>query len=172
MRNLTNSEISQLQQQHCTAENWQNIFVDEYFSCEEINNTIFSGKVILDEHVKISRCEIANYHIKNGSVIKNVNSLTVEGESTFGNGIEVSVLNEAGGREVKIFDRLSAHIAYILTLYRHRPMLIEKLNILIDKYVSEQTAGIGIIGEKSKQSSAGACKIGRFLLILCHKKRR
>ncbi len=60
----------------------------------------------------ISRSEISNYHIKNGAVIKNVNSLAVEGKTAFGNATEVSVLNEAGGREVRIFDKLSAWTGY------------------------------------------------------------
>lgn len=37
-----------------------------------------------------------------------------------GNGVEATVLNETGGREVLINDKLSAHQAYILALYRHR----------------------------------------------------
>ena len=40
--------------------------------------------------------------------------------NSFGNGTEVAVLNETGGRSVKIWDRLSAHEAYIIALYRHR----------------------------------------------------
>lgn len=91
-------------------------------------------------HVTLHNCEIgddvlienvpnyiANYRIGNDSFIQNVNILVVDGKSKFGNGTEVSVLNETGGREVPIYDKLSAHLAYIIALYRHRPLLIEKL---------------------------------------------
>jgi len=155
MRHLTNTEITALQQQNCHCNNWQNISVAENFSTEHIYNVSFSGKIILGENLQISRSEIANYQIKNGAVIKNVNSLAVEGKTAFGNGTEVCVLNEAGGREVKIFDKLSAHTAYILAMYRHRPLLIEKLNSLIDKYVAQQTAALGIIGENARITNCG-----------------
>ena len=45
-----------------------------------------------------------------------------------------AVLNETGGREVPIHDRLSAHQAYILALYRHRPELICRMKAIIDRY--------------------------------------
>ena len=63
---------------------------------------------------------IANYIIEDDVVIKNCGKISTEGISTFGNGTEVTVLNETGGRAVKIWDRLSAHEAYIIALYRHR----------------------------------------------------
>ena len=67
---------------------------------------------------------IANYVIGDYTFIENVDIILVDGESRFGNGVEVAVLNETGGREVMIHDRLSAHQAYIMALYRHRPILI------------------------------------------------
>ena len=63
---------------------------------------------------------IANYEIGHDTFIENVDIILVDGLSKFGNGVEVSVLNETGGREVLINDKLSAHQAYILALYRHR----------------------------------------------------
>ena len=67
---------------------------------------------------------IANYEIGHDSFIENVDIILTDGRSSFGNGVEVSVLNETGGREVMIYDRLSAHQAYIMALYRHRPELV------------------------------------------------
>ena len=54
---------------------------------------------------------IANYTIGEESFISNVDTILVDGETTFGNGVEVSVLNETGGREVLSYDQLSAHEA-------------------------------------------------------------
>ena len=53
---------------------------------------------------------IANYRIKDNCYIENVNVMVVEGESSFGNNVQVSVLNETGGREVPIYNQLSAPI--------------------------------------------------------------
>ena len=67
---------------------------------------------------------IANYRIGDHTLIENVDIILVDRETSFGNNVEVSILNETGGREVPIHDRLSAHQAYMLGLYRHRPKLI------------------------------------------------
>ena len=89
---------------------------------------------------------IANYDIGHDSYIENVDLVFADGKCSFGNGVEVSVLNETGGREVKIYDRLSAQTAYVLAMYRHRPALIASLNALIDKYAAEHSAERGYIG--------------------------
>ncbi|MBQ7709702.1 MAG: DUF4954 family protein [Bacteroidales bacterium] len=91
---------------------------------------------------------IANYDIGRHSYIENVDLILTDGVCTFGNGVEVSVLNETGGREVKIFDRLSAQIAYVLAMYRHRPELIARLNADIDAYARKQASERGRIGDE------------------------
>ena len=90
---------------------------------------------------------IANYDIGRHSYIENVDLIVTEGPCSFGNGVEVAVLNETGGREVKIFDRLSAQIAYVLAMYRHRPALIERLNALIEEYAAGKESCEGRIGD-------------------------
>ncbi|MDR3057909.1 MAG: DUF4954 family protein [Prevotella sp.] len=101
---------------------------------------------------------IANYRIGNNVRIQNIHHLYVEGESSFGNGVEVSVLNETGGREVIIYDKLSAHFAYILSFYRHRPVLIKKLQDMVKSYAKEYTSDIGCIGDNVSIVNAGAIK--------------
>ena len=89
---------------------------------------------------------IANYDIGHDTYIENVDLIFVDGNCSFGNGVEVSVLNETGGREVKIFDRLSAQIAYVLAMYRHRPGLIARMNGQIEAYAREHSSERGTIG--------------------------
>ena len=98
---------------------------------------------------------IANYQIGNNTLIQNVDRILTDEKSSFGNGVEVAVLNETGGREVKINDKLSAHVAYILALYRHRPELIAKLNGMIDFYSQKHASEIGTIG-----NNAFICNVG------------
>lgn len=89
---------------------------------------------------------IANYDIGHDTYIENVDLIFTEGVCSFGNGVEVSVLNETGGREVKIFDRMSAQIAYVLAMYRHRPGVISRLNDEIVAYAREHSSERGSIG--------------------------
>ena len=101
---------------------------------------------------------IANYEIGESVFIENVDIILTDKKSRFGNGVEVSVLNETGGREVMIHDRLSAHQAYIMALYRHRPLLIERMKALIEAYAEAQASETGTIGNRVSIVNSGYIK--------------
>lgn len=101
---------------------------------------------------------IANYCIGDNTCIENVNAILVDGRSTFGNGVRVPVMNEGGGREIPIFNELSASLAYILTLYRHRPMMIKQLEQQIDAYAEQQASERGRIGRDVRILNCGSIK--------------
>ncbi|GAH75927.1 unnamed protein product, partial [marine sediment metagenome] len=67
-----------------------------------------------------------------------------------GNGTEASVVNEAGGREIPIYDHLSAHTAYVLAFYRHRPKVIEKLQKMIADYTASVTSSVGLVAKGAR----------------------
>ncbi len=111
---------------------------------------------------------IANYDIGHDTFIENVDIILTDGLSSFGNGVEASVLNETGGREVVIFDRLTAQTAYIMALYRHRPELIAELKKLIRKYVEGISSSCGHIGHNVTIVDSGYIKnvkVGDFCKI-------
>lgn len=101
---------------------------------------------------------IANYEIGAYTFIENVDIILVDRKSRFGNGVEVSVLNETGGREVMIHDRLSAHQAYIMALYRHRPQLTERMKALVEAYADEHASDRGTIGSHVTIVNSGYIK--------------
>ena len=101
---------------------------------------------------------ISNYTIGDNVFIENVDIILTDSESTFGNGVEVSVLNETGGNEVLIYDALNAHTAYIMTLYRQRPELIAKLRQLILDYADSVKSSVGTIGDNVVIADAGYIK--------------
>lgn len=101
---------------------------------------------------------IANYRIGEGCFIQNTDRIVTEGRSTFGNGTLVSVLNETGGREVPIFNELSAHLAYILALYRHSPGLTERLKELITRYAEGVASDCGTIGKGVRITNSGCIR--------------
>ena len=107
-------------------------------------HNVVVGDDCMIEHV---RNYIANYVIGNGSYLENVTDIITYGDTTFGNGIKVNVLNETGGREVAIHDNLSSHEAYISALYRHKPALTEALDAMVAKYVERVAVPFGVIGE-------------------------
>jgi hypothetical protein len=174
-RHLTKEEINTLLSQNCFADNWTGITVMEGFSTENIINTrfegniklgIYSGTIEVEKNISrtcgiynsfISNCEISdyvyisevknlsNYIIEGNVVISNVGSMALKGESAFGNGIEIEVLNEGGGRELPIFDRLSSQIGYLTVLYRHDKAFTDKILGLIKDYCESKRSTRGLI---------------------------
>lgn len=104
--------------------------------------------VTVGDNVRISnvRSYIANYDIGERTHIGNVDKIYVDGPTSFGNGVEVSVLNETGGREVTIHDALTAQEAYLEAMYRHRPNLIANLKRMARCRVDRRMASRGVIG--------------------------
>jgi NDP-sugar pyrophosphorylase family protein len=119
------------------------------------NATLHNCELADDVLIENIQNYIANYRIGRNTIIQNADRILVDQRTTFGNGVEVAVLNETGGREVKINDKLSAHVAYILALYRHRPELIAQLNRMIDFYSQKHASETGTIGESVFISNTG-----------------
>ena len=122
------------------------------------NATLHNCEVGDDCHLYNIHNYIANYHIGSNTCIENVNAILVDGRSTFGNGVRVPVMNEGGGREIPIFNELSASLAYILTLYRHRPKMIHEIERLIDAYAEEHASDHGYIGDHVRILNCGSIK--------------
>ena len=122
------------------------------------NATLHNCEIGDDVHLYNIHNYIANYHIGSNTCIENVNSILVDGKTTFGNGVRVPVMNEGGGREIPIFNELSASLAYILTLYRHRPKMIHEVERMIDAYAEEHASEVGFIGDHVRILNCGSIK--------------
>ena len=89
----------------------------------------------ISDNVCISEVKnLTNYFIAENVTIENVGSVVMTGESTFGNGTEIDVLNEGGGRGLPIFDILSSQVAYLTVLYRHDKEFTGKILGMISNY--------------------------------------
>ena len=192
-RSLATKEIEILQQQGCTAADWDQVSVKSKFAPGNIRNVQFSGCVkigdntgivefsggivrncgiynasihncTIGDHVYIHHiCNyIANYDIENHVVLENIELCFIEGETSFGNGIKVSTLDETGGRGVMIYDKLSAHLAYFLAWYKHRHCLINELESKIAAYSESVKSNRGTIGEYSVIKNCRHIKNVRF----------
>ncbi len=129
-----------------------------------IHNCIIGNNVFID---KVHNY-IANYEICDEAFIENTNIIFVDGKTSFGNGLKVPVMNETGGREIPIFNELSAPLAYILTFYRHRPEMIANIQKMIEEYAESVSSTMGRIGEKVQIVNCGRIKnvwIGDFSSI-------
>jgi hypothetical protein len=187
-RKLSKEEITALTRQGCIAEDWNTVLVKEEFNPERIKNVTFSGHVSIGKvdgtldmgndiqkktgiyNSSVHNCTIGDfcyisevrnlvrYDIADHVGIENVSSITMTGESTFGNGVMIEVLNEGGGREKPLFDKLTSQLAYIIVTYRHDQKLIEKLYRMIDRYVMTRKSDRGTIGEGARIVATSSIK--------------
>lgn len=184
-RNLKPDEIQALQNQCCTAADWNLVKVAESFDTSRIQNTSFIGTVkignlsgsvtsshgitknagiynaaiadcVIADNVRIANVavHIANYDIGQSACIEDVGTIQANPGASFGNGLEIKVLNEAGGRDVIIFDELSSQFAYMTCLYRYRPNLVDKLNTIARNYAQAKHSDRGCIGPDAHICSA------------------
>lgn len=110
------------------------------------NATIHNCQIGDNVYINQVKNHLANYVIGEEVVIENVDTLSVTGKSSFGNGVRVAVLNETGGREIAMYNELSAHTAYLMAFYRHRPGLISRLMDMVDAYAEKLVSDFGTIG--------------------------
>ncbi|MGA2172195.1 MAG: DUF4954 family protein [Sedimentisphaerales bacterium] len=114
------------------------------------NATIHNCFIGDNVYINQVKSYIANYVIEDDVIIENIDLLAIDGQTSFGNGTDVAVINEAGGREIPIYDHLTAQIAYVIALYRHRPKVVERLRAMIAQYAQSVTSSMGLIGTGAK----------------------
>ena len=163
-RHLTQEETDILKSNGCWAENWSNVYVVADFAPEYIIRVNFYGIVRLGSFAAgmplpgglSVPCGIYDATLFNVSVyIADVGKIYMEGVSSFGNGMEVNVLNETGGRAVAVYDGMSAQAAYFSAMYRHRSGLSEKLIGMAQTFAAGQKSHRGSIGSFVKVENVG-----------------
>jgi hypothetical protein len=188
LRPLRSEEISTLKSNGCRSETWDTIEVIDDFKTANIRNVRFSGTVRLGRfngrielepglvracgiyNTSVTDCTIGNnayiagvqnlfrYRIGDDVIIENTGTLAVTGSTAFGNGIRINVLNEAGGRELTIFDTLSSQIAYLMVTCRHERTFIEHLTTVIDAYVKTKASQTGMIDSGARIRNCGSIR--------------
>ena len=159
---LTEHQVAQLVGQGCTASDWRLITISTGCDLVRISNVHFYGTVqigsmagshvvdgvellcgiyrasvsdcIIGDQVRIANIGsvISNYVIEDGVVIQDVASLVADLGATFGNGVELETINEAGGRGIKIINDLTSQTAYVQGMMRHNPEFSKRLAALMD----------------------------------------
>ena len=187
-RKLKKKEIEFLKSHGCISQSWDKILIKNVdlnrikdvsfhgkIKIKELNgNVSYHNKVkveasitratlidvVINGNVYINNVGrlIANYEIENGVIIENAGAIYMEGESSFGNGVETSPIMEGNGRSVKIYNRLNSHIAYIIAMYRHNYLMREKINKIIENYSSSKISKFGLIKKHAKIINARLIK--------------
>ncbi len=156
-RDLTSDEIKIIEGRGCIAQNWANVKVSCDFAPSQLYSSCFEGEVYINSGATISNSTVANYVIDSGAKIDSVVRLECRSRSCFGNGVEVAVVNECGGRSVKLYSKLRAHTAYLWAMWRHRGEFVKRLESLVDDYSAEHASHLGYVG-------VGSCIIGARII--------
>lgn len=176
LRLLTPTEIDTLQLHGCHCSSWEKVKVEDPFFPQHYRNVTFVGNIILrssnasacnlsiydagiynatvvdciigrNSHIANVGDKIANCVIDDDVIIRNVGTISCAPNSTFGNGIEIDVLSESGGREVPMYDKLTAQQAWIIAMARNDMDLVNKHKDNIKQYAESQKKSRATIGQ-------------------------
>lgn len=175
-RQLTEDETQQLGRQSCRATDWGKVLVTDPFDASRVRGAVFLGNARLGSLagtvtcgtveepcgvydavlgdvtlgngclIRNIRSRLAHYTVGDGTLIQDAGVIESEPGAAFGCGTVVDALNEGGGRGVALYPELSAQVAHIFALHRHRPTLIQQLERMIAARVAQakgQAAAIG-----------------------------
>lgn len=90
---------------------------------------------------------LAGYRIGSHALIENIGVMETRAGARFGNGVEVAVLNEAGGREVPLFNALSSQFAYLACVHRYRAELVGRLLEIGRRAAAAAAKDFGSVGD-------------------------
>ncbi len=182
---VTPSQIKKLSQQGCTAQNWKSVTLSPQCDLSRFRNVAFIGKVTvgkndgslsvagtempcgiynavianctIEDDVRIANIgsTIANYLIDKNALIENVASIVTGADATFGNGVELDVVNEGGGRGTKIINELTAQTAYVQAMAKHNDAFTRNLSTIIEKK-AKSYSGPGHVGTHARIVHCGA----------------
>jgi len=108
--------------------------------------------VTLGDNVRVANIgvHLANYDVGSGTTIENVGLLETRPGACFGNGVEIEPLNEGGGREVILFNRLDSQFAHLLCLHRYRTGLTDALVAMAKAEAAKVVSDRGTIGRGAR----------------------
>ncbi|MCW3788626.1 DUF4954 family protein [Plebeiibacterium sediminum] len=174
------------QQNCNSIDGWESIFVVENFIPDHIKSTTFSGTNYIgilnhkisnhhihdysgiynahihnctignNSYIKNIGCSISNYKVEDNCILINIDSIQVNQESFFGNGEVINPINEAGGRDIYMYNELSVHTAYIMAFYGYKPELQKQLKELVSDYATSIKSSKGTIGTNSVIKNSGS----------------
>lgn len=176
-RSLTEEEIKVLVNNGNSSINWSKVKVKRGFNPERIKNSILDGDIVLgvfDSQIELEKGinvnsgiynsslfnvtigdnvllkdvkTLANYIINDKVIISNCGAVVCSGKTSFGNGREIPIAIETGGREVFTFAEIDIDTATEIASSREDKELIKKYNSLVEDYVKKVTSEFGIIDE-------------------------
>ncbi len=167
--------IAALEACGCECADWSRVLVVPGFDPVNIVNTRFIGNIVLGNiqadveltagvrvpagirNSTVSNCEIgnnclirdvgalANYVVGDNAVVSRCDVVATRTGATFGNGIELPIAIETGGRELLSFAEMTVADAETVCTSRTNRKLLTDYELLIKQYVDAVTSDVGTI---------------------------
>lgn len=175
VRALSDKEIETLGKNRNFCGDWSKILVSKDFNANRIAGSSFFGNCVIGTFAKndieiaasaklpagiynsiiidseigadslIMNSTVSNYYIECCAVVYNVGSLAAKEGTCFGNGRELPIAIETGGREVKIFAEINIPTAEKIAKSRSDKELLKAYDEFIDEYCKKATSPKGIV---------------------------
>jgi hypothetical protein len=174
LRALLHEEVARLQRQGNRAEDWSRVLVSDDFEPSRIWNCELLGAVILGRfsaRVKVGGVELpagisnstisdcvlgdevvvrdvkllAHYVLGRGVAVLDCGLVVCDGETTFGNGTEIAVGIETGGRRLRVYAELDVSLASALAQSMGRRDLQAGYAAGVQEYAARASSRRGII---------------------------
>ena len=133
---MKESEIEILERQGCFSSDWSLVDIAEGTDLRRIRNVYFRGTVKIGKGTEIINVPGGISNVRIGDYVRIVNVARIENaaDASFGMGTDVAVLDETGGRCVRIYPGISAQIAALAA--RMPEYASDTLLPMIDRHIA------------------------------------
>jgi hypothetical protein len=175
VRSLTRAEVEQLESQGNFADDWSRIRVADGFDPRRVRQSSFHGDVVLGRFARQVRVAdgldlpagvyrstlansvighdvlvrdvklLVNYAVAPDAVLHDCGRITCDGPTAFGNGQDLPIAIETGGRELRVYAEIDVEVAAAVARSRGQRDLIERYATAVDGYTQRATSPRGII---------------------------
>jgi hypothetical protein len=176
LRPLYGDEIDQLETLGNLADDWSRVRVADGFDWRKVRHCSFHGDVLLGRfvctvrlaeglevsaglwHATLANCVIghdtllrdvkllANYVVAQGVLILDCGVVSCDGRTAFGNGKELALGIESGGREVAVYAEIDVEVAATVARSRGRRDLLNRYTSAVADYTAQVVSSRGIVG--------------------------
>lgn len=175
VRSLTRDEIASLESLGNTSADWSRILVAEGFAPSRVTGSVFAGDCVLGapgDDVPVGKSVslpggihrstvvdseigdgclvsdvgvLSNYILREGAVVFSAGAVTASRSCAFGNGREIAIGIETGGREVLSYAELTIPVAAAVATRRGDRELQEAYRAFVKSYVDACGSPFGVI---------------------------
>lgn len=120
-----------------------------------IYNSVVIDSEIGDNAVIYNVGVLSNTVVGASAAVINTQSVTCTGGTSYGNGVEIGIAIETGGREIRTYAELTVDVAERVTKNRANVELLAEYAAFIEKYVAAAKSDKTIIEEGARVRNAG-----------------